>query len=477
MRKLLQTVRNRLRRLVGIDRRTTALSTEEVRPAEGEPDSSPLAADASEALAEAAVRRRRRRRKKGAGSPDQPAAEAVPAPAAAGVQEAWELDAFPVTPQEGLARFHDFALDLRIMHAIADLDFRYCTPIQAETLRETLAGRDLVGRAQTGTGKTAAFLVTIFQRLLAQPPAADRPVASPRALILAPTRELAIQIAADGETLSRHCPLAVVALFGGADYDKQQRAVESVPVDVVAATPGRLLDFIRNRIVRLDSVEILVIDEADRMLDMGFIPDVRRVVDRLPAREKRQTMLYSATINEDVKRLAYQWARNPVHVEIEPEQVAVETVRQVVYLVTSDEKFAVLYNLITTQSLERVMVFTNRRDETRRLGERLGRAGISCAEISGDVAQGKRLSTLERFRSGGIRVLVATDVAGRGVHIEGVSHVVNYNLPHDPEDYVHRIGRTGRAGASGIAVSFATEDEAFYLPPIEQLLGKPLSCT
>jgi ATP-dependent RNA helicase RhlB len=242
------------------------------------------------------------------------------------------------------------------------------------------------------------------------------------------------------------------------------------------ATPGRLLDFQRRRDISLNKVEVLIIDEADRMLDMGFIPDVRKIIHSTPTKDKRQTMLFSATLTGQITRLASQWTRDPVTVEIEPEQVAVDSVDQVVYIVTRDEKFALLYNIIDKQDLERVLVFCNRRDEVRRLAEMLTRYGINCAIMSGEVPQNKRVRRLDDFKKGKIRVLVATDVAGRGIHIEGMDHVINFTLPLDPEDYVHRIGRTGRAGALGTSVSFADEKASFYIPAIEEFMGRELGC-
>ncbi len=267
-----------------------------------------------------------------------------------------------------------------------------------------------------------------------------------------------------------------MAILGGMDYQKQQRQVTEQNVDIIVATPGRLLDFKRQQYVHLDQVEVLVIDEADRMLDMGFIPDVRQIVHSTPNKDKRQTLLFSATLTPQVISLASQWTRDPVTVDIEPEQVVTETVDQLVYLVTSREKFPLLYNIITRQNLERVMIFCNRKDETRFLAEKLGRYDIQCAILSGDIPQQTRTRTLENFRAGKIRVLVATDVAGRGIHVDGVSHVVNYTLPIDPEDYVHRIGRTGRAGATGTSVSFADESDSFQLPDIEEFIGNKLAC-
>jgi len=259
------------------------------------------------------------------------------------------------------------------------------------------------------------------------------------------------------------------------DYRKQQQALSEAVVDIVAATPGRLLDFKRNRKIDLSQVEILVIDEADRMLDMGFIPDVRRIIESTPMKGKRQTMFFSATLTPEVNRLAAAWTRDAVHVDVTPPQdITLSTIDQVVYITTDDEKLGLLFNLITTRNLQRVMVFANRRDEAQHLKDLLTSRGIHCGLLSGDVSQQQRVKTLEAFRDGRFRVLVATDVAARGLHIEGVTHVVNYSLPLDPEDYVHRIGRTGRAGATGTSVSFATETEAYEIPKIEEFIGRGL---
>jgi len=389
----------------------------------------------------------------------------------------WDLAQFDVPPVEGKTRFHDLDLPIEIMHGIFDLGFEYCTPIQAAILPQALTGADASGRAQTGTGKSAAFLITILTRLQRNPIQENRRPGTPRALIIVPTRELALQVKKDASFLGKYTRSKVVAVFGGMDYQKQKQMLAEKVVDIVVATPGRLLDFKRQGDLHLSKVEIMVIDEADRMLDMGFIPDVRQIINSTPPRAKRQTMLFGATLTPEVTRLSSQWTREPVQVDIEPEQVVVDTVDQIVYLTTSRERFALLYNTITQKNLKRVIVFCNRRDQTRRLSERLRAHGINCAMLSGEIAQKKRIKTLEDFRSGLIRVMVATDVAGRGIHIEGISHVVNYNLPLDPEDYVHRIGRTGRAGATGTSISFATEDEAFQLPKIEEYLGNKLNCT
>jgi len=395
------------------------------------------------------------------------------APEKAKVKPAWSLDDFTVTPMAGKSRFHDYSIPLQVMRSIADQKFEYCTPIQEKALEDVLAGKDLVGKANTGTGKTAVFLITILSRLLAEKKSGKGNV---RALVLAPTRELAMQIAKEGVVFAKYCNLSVRAVYGGVDYQKQMDYLQNKQCDLLVATPGRLIDFMNKRVVDLSSCKILVLDEADRMLDMGFIPDVRRIIGRLPAKNERQTMLFSATVSEDVQRLASQWSVQPKVVEAEAEQVAVETVEQTVYLVTAEEKYAVLYNLIQQNPDDRIIVFANMKNETKRLSNRLQRNNIDCVLLSGDVDQNKRMSRLENFRTGKVKVLVATDVAGRGIHIEGITFVVNYTLPYEPEDYVHRIGRTGRAGAEGKAVSFACEEGSFYLPAIEEFLGKKLDC-
>jgi len=389
----------------------------------------------------------------------------------------WSVDEYQVDPMEGETRFHDIGLRDELMHAIADLGFQYCSPIQAAVLPHTLQGHDAIGKAQTGTGKTAAFLVTIFNDLLCHPIVGERVVGEPRALVIAPTRELVMQIAADATDLAKYTDLNVVTLIGGMDYQKQLNRLHNEVVDLVVATPGRLLDFMSRRDLYLDHIEILVLDEGDRMLDMGFIPQVKRIVRATPRKENRQTLLFSATFTQDIINLSQQWTYEPVSIEIEPEHVATDTVDQKVFMVSSEQRYRVLSNLLRGEEADSVIVFANRRDQVRRLHERLRKSGVACGILSGEIPQNKRTRTLEQFKSGEIKVLVATDVAGRGIHVDGVSHVVNYNLPEDPEDYVHRIGRTGRAGASGTSISFACEDEAFLLPDIEQLLGQKLDCT
>lgn len=388
----------------------------------------------------------------------------------------WDISQFDVPEQKGKTRFHDLELNEKLMRGIADLGFQYCSPIQAQSLPNTLNGHDLLGKAQTGTGKTAAFLTAIINDLLENPIEEERYAGEARALVIAPTRELVVQIAQDAKALAKYTGLTIHTLVGGMDYTKQQKAIRDKLVDILVATPGRLLDFASNKDIYLDQVEILVLDEADRMLDMGFIPQVRRIVRLTPRKENRQTLFFSATFTDDVGRLAEQWTIDPVSVEIEPESVATDTVEQHVYLVATDEKYTLLTNLVKQDDVDSLIVFANRRDECRRLYEKLLRQGIDVGLLSGEVAQQKRMKTLDGFKSGRLKVLVATDVAGRGIHIDGISHVVNYTLPEEPEDYVHRIGRTGRAGRQGVSISFACEHDAFALPAIEELLGKKLPC-
>lgn len=388
----------------------------------------------------------------------------------------WDLSQFVVDEQPGKTRFHDFDLPLPLMRGIHEAGFQYCTPIQAASLPHTLCGHDLVGKAQTGTGKTAAFLVSIISDLLRHPIEDERYLGEARAMIMAPTRELAIQIADDAAMLLKHTDLHVHCLVGGMDYGRQLKKLEKSHCDILVGTPGRLLDFANNRDIHLDQVEILVIDEADRMLDMGFIPQVRRLVRLTPRREDRQTLLYSATFTPEIVRLSQSWTHEPVNVEIDAEQVATDSVEQKIYITTASEKFTLLHNILQADEVDSVMVFANRRDICRDLHEKLKKKGFSAGLLSGDVPQNRRMKTLDAFKSGRLKVMVATDVAGRGIHVDGVSHVVNFTLPEEPEDYVHRIGRTGRAGKTGTSISFACEDDAFLLEPIEKLLEKKLDC-
>jgi len=379
-------------------------------------------------------------------------------------------------PEAGKTLFKDLNLDQRVLDAITDIGFEHCTPIQAETLPFTLACQDLIGQAQTGTGKTAAFLITAIQSMLETPiPKEDRFASEPRVLALAPTRELAMQIAKDAEQLCGYTGHNVVTVVGGMNYDKQRDQLQNEIVDILVATPGRLIDFLGSQDVFLDQLDILILDEADRMLDMGFIPDVKRIIRKCTPKEERQTLLFSATFNQDVLNLASMWTKSAEFVEIEPEQKTAERVKQTVYLVGEDEKLPVLVNYLQRPEVEKAIVFANRRDQCRDLDEDLRNQGVKVALMSGEIAQNKRLKTLEQFKNGSILVLVATDVAGRGIHVDGVTHVFNYNLPDNAEDYVHRIGRTGRAGKHGVSVSFASEDDAFSLPAIESYISQKLT--
>ena len=375
------------------------------------------------------------------------------------------------TPAEAV-RFHELALPPPVLAAVDDLGFEECTPIQGEVLPYSLADYDITGQAQTGTGKTAAFLITILARQLEFPLAHALPPGAARALVLAPTRELALQIEKDARDLSRHTATRIVCLVGGIDYAKQREELRTGAIDILVATPGRLLDFCGQRLASLRHVDVLVIDEADRMLDMGFIPDVRRIVYQTPRKRQRQTMFFSATFNDDVMNLAGQWTLDPLHVAIKPESPAVETVEQRFWALPRDRKRSTLLAFVRRHDPDHTLVFVNRRDQAHRLVGYLRDKGVECEELAGDIPQRKRLATMQRFKDGKTNLVVATDVAGRGIHVEGISHVINYDLPEDAEDYVHRIGRTGRAGATGIAISFVSEDDAFDLPAIEELLGE-----
>ncbi|GBC60141.1 ATP-dependent RNA helicase RhlB [Desulfonema ishimotonii] len=443
-------------------------------PSEPSPPAKQVRPDVAETEPASPPKKRRRRRKKKKSTDKAPVPQTADLIAA---HKEWDVSQFDVPPAEGKTRFHDLDLPGEILHAVADLGFQYCSPIQSEVLPGTLAGKDASGQAQTGTGKTAAFLITAFSHIIRNPIVKDQQPGTPRVLILAPTRELVIQIAEEARLLIKYYPAEVVTVFGGMDYQKQRRQLTEGHVDIVVGTPGRLIDFCQHDDLRLGKIEILIIDEADRLVDMGFMPQVRRIVRYTSHKDRRQTLFFSATMTGEVERLSSQWTNDPLMVEIEPEQVEVSSVEQIIYLITGREKNALLYNIITRQDLKRVIVFCNRRAETQRLGDLLARYGVSCAIISGDVPQKKRLRTLENFRAGNVRVLIATDVAGRGIHVEGISHVINYTIPHEPENYVHRIGRTGRAGATGTSISFACEEDSFYIPAIEEFLGHELHCS
>ena len=364
----------------------------------------------------------------------------------------------------------EYPIPDEVRWGIAEAGFVFATPIQAKTLPIALAGKDVAGQAQTGTGKTAAFLITIFSRLLKAPAPGRR---GPRALVVAPTRELVAQIRADAEVLGRHTGLATLAVFGGIDYRLQREAVKRTP-DLLVGTPGRLLDYEQQGAVSFRHVEILVIDEADRMFDMGFIRDLRRILRRCPPYHRRQTLLFSATLSLRVMELAYEHTNNAQKVEVEPEQVLAHGITERLFHVAASEKFRLLLGLLEQEGGQRVLIFVNRRTTAADLVRGLTANGYPTRALAGNVPQDRRLKMLQEFKDGKLAILVATDVASRGLHIEGVSHVINYDLPEDPEDYVHRTGRTGRAGALGTAVSFACDDYVFSLDAIEKRVGRKI---
>lgn len=371
--------------------------------------------------------------------------------------------------------FKDIPIREELTNAIADLGFEYCTPIQAKVLPWSLNGNDIIGKSQTGTGKTAAFLITIIQDLLENPIKESIDNREPRALIISPTRELAMQIAEDAKQLCCYTRFNIATLVGRMDYEQQKQAF-SQPVSIVVATPGRLLDFCSRGDLFLNYIETLVIDEADLMLDMGFYPQVQRIVRMTPIKKYRQTLLFSATINSTVRSLVKQWTQDAHFIEVNPESIAAKSVNQVVYIIETEAKFQLLHNLIIGGGVDSAIIFVNRRDECQKLFKRMKTLDHKVAMINGDLDQKVRIKNLELLKQGKIQALIATDVAGRGIHIKDVSHVINYNLPEDPEDYVHRIGRTGRAGKTGVSISFACEQDSFMIEPIEALLGHKLLC-
>ena len=367
-------------------------------------------------------------------------------------------------------RFDSLGLPESLMQGIADSGFTHCTPIQALSLPLALKGHDVAGQAQTGTGKTAAFLLAGFNHLLTHPAPGDHRPTQPRALILAPTRELAIQIHKDAATLGKHTGLRLGLAYGGTDYEKQRKILED-GVDVLIGTPGRIIDYFKSRVFDLKAIQVMVLDEADRMFDLGFIKDIRYLLRRMPHPDQRLNMLFSATLSHRVTELAYEHMNNPEAVKVETEKVTADRVKQVVYYTANDEKMPLLIGLLRHMDPRRSIIFANTKRVTERIDAYLEGNGFQAAVLSGDVPQKKRQALLEKFQRGELPILVATDVAARGLHIPEVSHVFNFDLPQDPEDYVHRIGRTARAGASGDAISFACEDYSFGLPDIEEYIG------
>src|SRR5947209_6968615 len=368
-----------------------------------------------------------------------------------------------------LSRFSDFELSAPILKAVAAEGYTRPTPIQSQAIPQVLRGRDLCGIAQTGTGKTAAFALPILQRLSSAP--ARRAAGACRALVLSPTRELASQIAESFRAYGRELPLSSAVVFGGVPIGAQQRRLAS-GVDILVATPGRLLDLIDRKSLDLSRVEILVLDEADRMLDLGFIHALRRIVKLLP--RQRQTLLFSATMPKAIASLAEEYLDDPIEVAVTPAATTVELVDQGVLFVSSDRKREALAALLGNPAFERVLVFTRTKHGADRVVRHLSAAGIEAIAIHGNKSQPQRERALAGFRDGGSRVLVATDIAARGIDVEGVSHVINFELPNVPEDYVHRIGRTARAGAAGVAISLCSDEERPYLRDIEKLTRSSL---
>ncbi|MGH8085762.1 MAG: ATP-dependent RNA helicase RhlB, partial [Lysobacter sp.] len=370
--------------------------------------------------------------------------------------------------------FSSFDLHPSLLAGLESAGFTRCTPIQALTLPVALPGGDVAGQAQTGTGKTLAFLVAVINRLLTQPALAERKPEDPRALILAPTRELAIQIHKDAVKFGSDLGLKFALVYGGVDYDKQRELLQQ-GVDVIIATPGRLIDYVKqHKVVSLHACEMCVLDEADRMFDLGFIKDIRFLLRRMPIRTERQTLLFSATLSHRVLELAYEHMNEPEKLVVESEFITNAKVRQLVYFPSDEEKIPLLLGLLSRSEGARTMVFVNTKVWVERVARALERGGYRVGVLSGDVPQKKRESLLNKFQKGQLELLVATDVAARGLHIDGVSHVYNYDLPFDAEDYVHRIGRTARLGNEGDAISFACERYAMSLPDIEAYIEQKL---
>ena len=366
-------------------------------------------------------------------------------------------------------RFDALALQDSVQAGIRDAGFEFCTPIQASTLPIALEPRDVAGQAQTGTGKTAAFLIATFEKMLASTPDPEKKK-QPRAFMLAPTRELAMQIAKDAELLGKHTGFKIGLAYGGTDYEKQRRTIED-GIDILIGTPGRIIDYFKQGVFALNQVEVAVLDEADRMFDLGFIKDIRYLLRRLPDPDKRLNMLFSATLSQRVMELAFEHMNEPELIRIEPDKVTADRVRQAIFFPSNEDKLPLLVGLIREMGAGRIMVFVNMKRDAERVEATLEVNGVHAKAISGDVPQKKRQRLLLDFQSGKLQVLIGTDVASRGLHIPDVQYVINYDLPQDSEDYVHRIGRTARAGAAGDAISFGCESYAMSLPDIEDFIG------
>jgi ATP-dependent RNA helicase RhlB len=367
--------------------------------------------------------------------------------------------------------FSSLGLTDSLLESLEDAGFTHCTPIQAATLPLALKGQDIAGQAQTGTGKTAAFLLAALHHLMETPAPED--ATGPWAIVLAPTRELAVQIYRDAELIGRYTGLRFAAVYGGTGYDSQRRQLEA-GVDVLIGTPGRLIDYFKQGVYKLSDIEVVVLDEADRMFDLGFIADIRYLLRKMPPAGQRINMLFSATLSNRVMELAYEHMNNPQVIRIEAEHVTADKVRQSLYHVSAHDKIPLLLGVLRQQNPKRTMVFVNtKRAADRVTGYLLGN-GREAEVLSGDIPQNKRLRLLESFQRGELPILVATDVAARGLHIPDVTHVINFDLPQDREDYVHRIGRTARIGASGEAISFACEEYVYSLPDIEDFIGQKI---
>jgi ATP-dependent RNA helicase RhlB len=366
--------------------------------------------------------------------------------------------------------FSNLAIHPKVVEALDEANFKHCTPIQASSLPPLLAGNDIAGQAQTGTGKTIAFLVATFHHLLTNPKEGTK---QPRAMIMAPTRELAVQIFNDAELLSKHTGISLGLIYGGEGYQSQKEKLEE-GVDVIIGTTGRIIDYYKQNIFSLEHIQVAVLDEADRMFDLGFIKDIRFLFRRMPDATERLSMLFSATLSYRVQELAYEHMNNPAHVQIEPERKTAERVKEELFYPSDDDKPYLLLTLMEEEWPEKAIVFANTKHSCERVSDWLEADNHRVGLLSGDVPQNKRLKILEDFTSGNLDILVATDVAARGLHISSVSHVFNYDLPDDEEDYVHRIGRTGRAGQSGTSISFACEKYSLNLPAIETYIEHPI---
>ncbi|RLB75984.1 MAG: RNA helicase [Deltaproteobacteria bacterium] len=362
--------------------------------------------------------------------------------------------------------FKEFDLPDKVLAGLSDAGFTHCTPIQARVLPLSLTGRDVAGQAQTGTGKTAAFLVTIFTRLMSLPKPGNR---LPYTMVIAPTRELAHQIYEEAMVLGDHTDFKMVEVVGGVDYTRQAELLRE-GADLVICTPGRIIDYFKQGIFKTSGIRMVVIDEADRLLDLGFAKDMRYILRNLPHYLKRQSMLFSATLSYRVMDLTYEYMNLPEFIAVAPEEITVDGIEQTLHHVGKDKKFSLLLGILMRETPHRCMIFVNTKAGVEWLTKKLKRNQWPAEGITGDLPQRRRFRIMEGFKKGRLKILVATDVASRGIHVEDVSHVINYDLPQDAENYIHRIGRTARAGKSGRAISLACEDYIYHLEPLEEML-------